>query len=167
MSRSNPYIPAGCDQQGRHPAAAPARAPRLLATLQRHYLAWLLRDLQQQIDTVADELAAEARDAQAAALRHRHSPRANARRRELRRQMAELVQRHRAVRQEMDNISPALTPSKPRAPAAGLRRVVVTALAAITAAAGLVLAACGGGGSDEEPQPRPQVDCAKTPEQCK
>jgi ElaB/YqjD/DUF883 family membrane-anchored ribosome-binding protein len=154
MSRSNPYIPAGCDQQGRHPAAAPARAPRLLATLQRHYLAWLLRDLQQQIDTVADELAAEARDAQAAALRHRHSPRANARRRELRRQMAELVQRHRAVRQEMDNISPALTPSKPRAPA-------------ITAAAGLVLAACGGGGSDEEPQPRPQVDCAKTPEQCK
>jgi hypothetical protein len=59
----------------------------------------------------------------------------------------------------------AVPAGRGRAPA--WRRTLATALVAVSGAAGLVLAACGGGGTDEEPAPRPQVDCDKTPEQCK
>lgn len=48
-----------------------------------------------------------------------------------------------------------------------MKRTLFTTLCALVSVAGLVLSACGGGGSEEEPQPRPQLDCAKTPEQCK
>lgn len=40
----------------------------------------------------------------------------------------------------------------------------------IAAALAALLTACGGGClncKDEEPEPRPGVDCTKTPEQCK
>lgn len=37
---------------------------------------------------------------------------------------------------------------------------------ALIAAIAFVVYACGGGGS-EQPEPRPGVDCNKTPEQCK
>lgn len=49
-----------------------------------------------------------------------------------------------------------------------MKRTLMTLLTAIGAAASLVLAACGGGGDNVvEPQPKPPVDCNKTPEQCK
>jgi hypothetical protein len=50
---------------------------------------------------------------------------------------------------------------------APMKRTLSTFLIALTGCLALVLGACGGGGTDEEPQPRPQVDCAKTPELCK
>lgn len=59
------------------------------------------------------------------------------------------------------------------APAAQAGRVaptLCTVLVAVAAAATLVLSACGGGClncKDEQPEPRPPVDCAKTPEACK
>lgn len=139
-------------------------AGRLADAVRRRYLGWLLRDIGKQIAAVEAKQRAETDAAQAAALRHLPGPRGNARRRELRRQHAELVTRHRTVQQELDNLSPALPP---RTAAPG-RIALLTAVAAITSAAGLVLAACGGGGSDEEPQqPTPGVDCQAKPEQCK
>lgn len=48
-----------------------------------------------------------------------------------------------------------------------MKRTLATILCAVVGVVSLVLSACGGGGTDEEPQPRPALDCAKTPEQCK
>ena len=48
-----------------------------------------------------------------------------------------------------------------------MKRFAFTSVIAAIGCASLVLAACGGGGSSEEPTPHPQIDCAKTPEQCK
>lgn len=53
---------------------------------------------------------------------------------------------------------------------APIKRTLSTALIAIAGAANLLLAGCGGGClncNEEQPEPRPPVDCAKTPELCK
>lgn len=50
-----------------------------------------------------------------------------------------------------------------------MKRTLTTYLIALAGCAALVLSACGGGGCNpcEQPEPRPPVDCAKTPELCK
>jgi hypothetical protein len=50
---------------------------------------------------------------------------------------------------------------------APLKRTPSTFVVAIVGAVALVLGGCGGGGDDPQPEPRPLVDCAKTPELCK
>lgn len=171
MSRARPYIPAGCDQQGRlQPARAaacsgwchlegedcnfspcPAEAcTELGADTAPAPLGLVLRLRIAVLRWQVDCLTAEREHYRCLGwvgpiyLRESYA--------EQRRLMSR-ISRLQAV------------PATRHAPA--WRRTVGTALAAIVSAAGLVLAACGGGGSDEEPQPRPGVDCKAHPEACK
>lgn len=155
MSHDRPYIPAGCDQQGRLPAtphqaaeactdlgAAGARTrPVLWARLRIALLRWHLA-------CVRDELRHYSALGWVGPVYLRES---NA---EQRRLMARI--------RRLQDASTA-----PRHPMPPGPRVLLTVVVAFVGAAGLALASCGGGGSAEEPQPRPPMDCAKTPEQCK
>lgn len=147
MSRTHPYIPDGYDHQGRlQPAEACTdigadTAPVPLSLVTRVRIALIRHEI--------ECLAAEREQYQRAGcvgpiyLRESYA------------QQLRLIGRIKQLEQ------PAT------ATRSHLRRTLFTVLTALTCAAALVLAACGGGGSDEEPQPRPQVDCEKKPEQCK
>lgn len=95
----------------RIPAPTPSTYRRLLTglaavrnTLKRWYLLWLLYRLGQQLDKVEAKLKQGADTAAGAARVYRFSRKLNARRRQLRRQQAQLTGRMLAVRRLIDSL---------------------------------------------------------------
>ena len=92
----------------RVPRVAPPR-PSLLKrawrALRALYLQWLLYDLGEQLDTNEATQARLADEAHQASQRFRYSPLLNSRRRDLRRQHAEIARRMLGVRRELDNLA--------------------------------------------------------------
>ncbi|KQY83720.1 hypothetical protein [Pelomonas sp. Root1444] len=160
MSAARPYIPDGYDHQGRiagqhSPAEACTElgadtAPARPGLLRRIVLRLRIAGLHWAIECVAGE--------------REHS-------RELRWvgpiYLRESYAQQRRLMSRAARLQAQLGPARPAPAPRRQRLTLATALIAIGGAVGLVLAACGGGGTDEQPAPRPQIDCPKTPEQCK
>lgn len=141
-------------QSATHAPAKPGLFRRLDTAHRRRRLTQKQRKLRSQLASTQQDLDEATREAIALARLHRRNPALQVLRQGLRAERECLEHELQAVGMELAEL-----------PTQGRNRLLLLATAGLAA---LFTSSCGGGGSqDEEPQPRPPLDCAKTPEQCK